>query len=69
MSLQLGLAAVPFLPYLFDEPIEHLVEKTFYKGFEMYHGSEKMRELHGNAAKQRLIEEKMSSTDGKEKEL
>lgn len=34
----LGLAVVPFLPYMFDEPVEHAVEWAFHKGFEMYGG-------------------------------
>lgn len=25
----LGLGIVPFLPYIFDEPIEHIVDKVF----------------------------------------
>lgn len=31
----LGLAAVPALPFMFDEPVEHAVEYIFHKGFEM----------------------------------
>ena len=31
----LGLAIVPFLPFIFDEPVEHAVEWTFHKGFEL----------------------------------
>lgn len=30
----LGLAVVPFLPYLFDEPVEHAVEYSFKRGYE-----------------------------------
>ncbi|KAA8914266.1 mitochondrial 18 KDa protein-domain-containing protein [Sphaerosporella brunnea] len=30
----LGLAIVPFLPYIFDEPVEHAVDWGFEKGFE-----------------------------------
>ncbi|KAK8159756.1 mitochondrial 18 KDa protein-domain-containing protein [Phyllosticta citrichinensis] len=29
----LGLAVVPFLPYIFDEPVEHAVEWAFHQGF------------------------------------
>ena len=36
----LGLAAVPFLPYVFDKPVEHVVETVFHKGFEMVGGKE-----------------------------
>ena len=32
----LGLAVVPALPYMFDEPVEHAVEWLFHKTFEMY---------------------------------
>ncbi len=35
---QLGLAAVPFLPYMFDEPVEHATEWLFYNGFKMIGG-------------------------------
>lgn len=47
----LGLAAVPALPYMFDEPVEHAVEYVFHKGFAMAgmggttHGKEKEKEL------------------------
>ncbi|KAK9382393.1 mitochondrial 18 KDa protein-domain-containing protein [Kockiozyma suomiensis] len=32
----MGLAVVPMLPYLFDEPVEHAVEYVFDKGKEAY---------------------------------
>ncbi|KAF5683893.1 mitochondrial fission process 1 [Fusarium circinatum] len=34
----LGLAVVPFLPAMFDEPVENAVEWVFHKGFETYGG-------------------------------
>lgn len=34
----LGLAVVPFLPTLFDEPVENAVEWVFHKGFQAYGG-------------------------------
>lgn len=34
----LGLAAVPALPFLFDKPVEEVVEWTFHKGFETFGG-------------------------------
>lgn len=34
----LGLAVVPALPALFDEPVENAVEWLFHKGFEVYGG-------------------------------
>ena len=36
----LGLAAVPALPYLFDEPVEQAVEWIFHKGFEVVGGKD-----------------------------
>ncbi|KAF3200519.1 hypothetical protein TWF106_003234 [Orbilia oligospora] len=36
----LGLAVVPALPYIFDEPIEHAVEWAFEKGIEAYEKKE-----------------------------
>lgn len=37
-EIQLGLAAVPFLPYMFDEPVEHATEWLFYNGFKLVGG-------------------------------
>ncbi|KAF2684265.1 hypothetical protein K458DRAFT_417857 [Lentithecium fluviatile CBS 122367] len=34
----LGLAVVPFLPYMFDEPVEHATEWIFYNGFKAIGG-------------------------------
>jgi mitochondrial fission process protein 1 len=34
----LGLSAVPFLPFIFDKPVEEAVEWTFHKGFETFGG-------------------------------
>jgi fission process protein 1 len=34
----LGLAVVPFLPYLFDKPVEEAVEWTFHKSFKTFGG-------------------------------
>lgn len=34
----LGLAAVPALPYMFDEPVEHVVEWAFYNAFKAIGG-------------------------------
>ena len=36
----LGLAVVPFLPSLFDKPVENAVEWVFHKGFETVGGKE-----------------------------
>lgn len=43
----LGLAVVPFLPTLFDEPVEKAVEWVFHKGFETVGG----KAYVGNAPK------------------
>lgn len=29
---------MPFLPFIFDKPVEHAVEWTFHKGFELIGG-------------------------------
>ncbi|KAK4248298.1 mitochondrial 18 KDa protein-domain-containing protein [Corynascus novoguineensis] len=34
----LGLAVVPFLPAIFDKPVENAVEWAFHKGFEKFGG-------------------------------
>jgi fission process protein 1 len=34
----LGLAAVPFLPYVFDEPVEHATEWIFFNAFKAIGG-------------------------------
>lgn len=36
----LGLSVVPFLPALFDEPVENAVEWVFHKGFETFGGKD-----------------------------
>ncbi|KAI9892260.1 MAG: hypothetical protein M1814_001719 [Vezdaea aestivalis] len=36
----LGLAAVPFLPFIFDEPVEEVVSWTFYEAFKAIGGPE-----------------------------
>jgi fission process protein 1 len=36
----LGLAVVPFLPSIFDKPVENAVEWVFHKGFEAYGGQQ-----------------------------
>ena len=43
-SKQLGLAVVPALPYLFDKPVEHAVDKVFYEGFKLVGGPEAVGE-------------------------
>lgn len=40
----LGLAVVPFLPALFDKPVENAVEFVFHKGFEVVGGKQAVGE-------------------------
>ncbi|KAK3324053.1 mitochondrial 18 KDa protein-domain-containing protein [Cercophora scortea] len=61
----LGLAVVPFLPTLFDKPVENAVEWVFHKGFETFGG-------HAAVGDSPLIgrEKQLSEKPGnKEKEL
>ena len=55
--LQLGLAAVPALPYMFDEPVEHVVEWTFYQAFRAIGGEKAVGERHATGRKHELQEE------------
>jgi len=63
----LGLAAVPFLPYIFDEPVETAVEWTFHKGFEAVWGAEAVhgrpvtgnKELRMEESKEGAMKEKL----------
>ena len=64
---KLGLAAVPFLPFLFDKPVEHALEWSFHKTFETIGGPEAVR--HNPETK---IEKELQRTHqkaAKEKEL
>lgn len=42
---QLGLSVVPFLPYLFDKPVEEAVEWTFRTAIRAYGGEDEVRHL------------------------
>lgn len=59
----LGLAVVPFLPAMFDEPVENAVEWAFHKGFETFGGKDAV----GNAPT--TGREDMLAKRPKEKEL
>ena len=59
----LGLAVVPFLPALFDKPVENAVEWTFHKAFETFGGKEAV----GHAPM--IGREKQLSEKPKEKKL
>jgi len=39
----LGLAAVPFLPFIFDKPVEEAVEWAFHAGFKAFGGPEAVK--------------------------
>jgi fission process protein 1 len=57
----LGLAAVPALPYMFDEPVEHATEWVFHKAFEAVGGPTavgKDREGRGASLEQKKEEKK-----------
>ncbi|KAG2416613.1 hypothetical protein HFD88_007828 [Aspergillus terreus] len=41
----LGLSVVPFLPYIFDEPVEEAVEWVFRTGLRAYAGEDAVRPL------------------------
>jgi mitochondrial fission process protein 1 len=59
----LGLAVVPTLPYLFDEPVENAVEWLFHKGFALYGGEAAVGDLPTTGREGQL------SKKPKEKEL
>ena len=59
----LGLAVVPFLPTLFDKPVENAVEWAFHKGFEVCGGKAAVGEAPI------IGREKQLSKKPKEKEL
>ncbi|EGS21810.1 carbonate dehydratase-like protein [Thermochaetoides thermophila DSM 1495] len=40
VPIGLGLSVVPFLPKIFDKPVENAVEWTFHKAFEKFGGHE-----------------------------
>ncbi|KAJ5807072.1 hypothetical protein N7474_010664 [Penicillium riverlandense] len=46
---KLGLAVVPFLPYLFDHPVEEAVEWSFRTAIRAYGGEAAVRTLPGGA--------------------
>lgn len=66
--MQLGLAAVPFLPYMFDKPVEEAVEWSFYQAFREIGGESAVGTDHSTGRKEALkLEHKKTSK--KEKEL
>jgi fission process protein 1 len=57
---------VPFLPYMFDEPVEHATEWLFYNGFKAIGGEKAVEGRPVTGAKELRKEESQS---GKVKEL
>lgn len=46
----LGLATVPALPYLFDHPVEHVIDAVFDKAEELAFGAPRSRQTHDPVA-------------------
>jgi len=70
----LGLAAVPFLPFLFDKPVEEAVEWTFYNAFKAVGGESAVGHTHATGRQKELTEEnkrpqKLIKEKEKQKEL
>ncbi|KAI8962329.1 mitochondrial 18 KDa protein-domain-containing protein [Daldinia sp. FL1419] len=63
----LGLAIVPFLPTLFDKPVENAVEWMFHKGFAAYGGHEYVGESPMTGREAALTQR--PSPQSKDKEL
>ncbi|KAF4509126.1 hypothetical protein G6O67_005427 [Ophiocordyceps sinensis] len=53
----LGLAVVPFLPMVFDQPVEHAVEWLFHKGFETVGGKQYVGDAP-STGRERLLNER-----------
>lgn len=66
--LQLGLAAVPLLPYMFDQPVETAVEWSFHKAFERIGGPEAVAHVP-ETGRSEILQEQIKSRATKEKEL
>ncbi|KAI1266078.1 mitochondrial 18 KDa protein-domain-containing protein [Xylariaceae sp. FL1019] len=63
----LGLAVVPFLPTLFDKPVENAVEWMFHKGFALYGGRAYVGDTPSMGREATLSQR--PRTDPKDKEL
>ncbi|TVY81227.1 Mitochondrial fission process protein, partial [Lachnellula suecica] len=63
----LGLAAVPALPYLFDEPVEQAVEYIFHEGFKLVGGKDAVGDSHTTGREKELgLQNKKASKGEKE---
>lgn len=67
--LQLGLAVVPALPYLFDKPVEEAVEWSFYQAFRTIGGEGAVGQRHATGRSHELQKESKVAEKLKEKEL
>lgn len=65
---QLGLAAVPALPFAFDQPVEHAIEYIFHQGFKLIGGPEAVGERPVTGRKE-LRQQESRAGAAKEKEL
>ncbi len=65
---QLGLAAVPALPYMFDKPVEEAVEWTFYNAFKAIGGENAVGQRHSTGREKELQKEVKVAQKVKEKE-
>lgn len=59
---------MPFLPFLFDKPIEEAVEWSFHKGFEIVGGPDAVAHKPETGRVTELVEESRKGSQ-KEKEL
>ena len=64
----LGLAAVPFLPFVFDKPVENAVEYTFHAAYRAVGGPEAVGERPAIDRKALMHQEAREGAE-KEKEL
>ncbi|CAO1603389.1 MAG: hypothetical protein LQ349_007558 [Xanthoria aureola] len=64
----LGLAAVPLLPYMFDQPVETAVEWSFHKAFERIGGPEAVAH-RPETGRSDILQEQSRDRATKEKEL
>ncbi|CAI6337123.1 unnamed protein product [Periconia digitata] len=61
----LGMACVPFLPFVFDEPIEHATEWLFHNGFKFVGGPQAV----GVAGQKELSTAEKPTRGGSDREL
>lgn len=64
----LGLSVVPFLPSIFDHPVEQAVEWAFHRSFALYGGDDFVGQLPPTG-REEMLHRKPGSQRPKEKEL